>query len=1198
MYLRTLELYGFKSFADKTVISFRPGVNAIIGANGNGKSNISDAIRWVLGEMSPKSLRGGKMEDIIFNGTSKRRSASYAEVVMTIDNSDGLMKIDYDEVSVSRRLYRTGESEYYINKEKARLKDVVELFLNTGIGREGYSVISQGRIAEVISLKSEDRRELFEEAAGISKFRYRKTEARNKLDKVIENSARIKDLVSEIASRLPYLENQSRKAQKYIELRDEFKKLDISVWLKRRGELNKTISSVDAEYKSQSALLSQATDRLAETEAELDRLFVEAQKQNIDAEAAREELSGETEREGGISARISVLENDQRHYDTNIQRLSAELKLSEEQLGQLSAELDAVMKRAAEAESKLSIQEDLLLSASKASADAEQRLSDADAETERCAAALRLLEDEQTELRLSQRENEGVSKSRDARLKEIDAQSEQLASSRAQKAEYLIQLNESLEKAAARAITDAAEAAGAAAAGEKAAADIEAAYQSRQQKRIKLSEVTQQRESLLRMERLFEGFSGSVKEIMLAHEDGTLTGIFGPVSKLFETDDKYICAIETALGAGIQNIAVADEESAKAAIEYLKRTRSGRATFLPLTTIRPRTFSDTAIRDGGYVGLASSLIICEDKFRPVAEFLLGRTLVAGTIEDCARIAKSLSYSVRIVSLDGQIINAGGSFTGGQQLNKTGILSRNADIARFEEEIADLKRELAETDARIKTLGAAKSAAEVAARKCAESSERTKNELLTLKASVSVEHSRIADIDERAAALKTEAETLNRIRNDEENASKSAFDSRGAYEDKIREASLALEELKASKHQLDSEKAVQTKRYLEYTESCAAMRALCETENAKCAACREKIAERKTEITARSAENEIIKQKRSEASCLIEELMIERSSSRAGIDSLKLKLDALRTALADNESKTTAARQRQRSLFSQKEEKTDICRVLEQRLAAAKQEYDEKNAYMFEEYGMTDAETDSFAEGEEKDADVPAESEEKLTKLRNELKRIGSINTDALEELKEQKSRHEFLCVQLDDIEKSRAELEKLISSIEKTMREKFLETLSDIKEAFREIFTELFEGGSADIIVTNEEDILNCGIDIRVQPPGKLVKSLSLLSGGEQAFVAIALYLALLKINPSPFCVFDEIESALDEVNVFRFAEYIKRHSDVTQFIIITHRRGTMEAADILYGITMQEKGVSDFICLDTASLPGFVTEAEKNEKS
>ncbi len=1190
MYLKTLELQGFKSFPDKTVIEFDKGMTAIVGANGSGKSNISDAVRWVLGEMSAKSLRGSKMEDIIFNGSGKRKPASFAEVIMTIDNSDFLMKIDYDEVSVGRRLYRNGESEYYLNKKQVRLKDIVDLFLNTGIGREGYSVISQGKIAEIISLKGNERRELFEEAAGISRFRYRKHEAGLKLQSVNENAVRIGDILAEVQGRLPRLEQQSAKAKAYLAIVEEKKTLELGIWAQRMEKIARFRQEGEEKYAAEDKALKALSDQIDEQDRTIDALYIETQEKNMRSEILRGEVTELASADSDRSAALSVLENEIRHIElrrdellsqgekdgTREKALLEEKQKLEESFDTIQTELSEIEERfsanrAAQAAimaeyTDLIDREEKLLLEKESDIDKKEAFN---MELKEGEGFIRAGEEQKKELEKRLSEGDGKDEALRVRLEEKRKIAQDALNSKndAEKENGNIHLDLY-----------------------RLGQEIDELGERVQKHRLEKMEAEQRRDTLLRMERLLEGFSDSVKEIMNA-AGSELGGICGPVSKLISTDEEFVLAIETALGGGVQNIVVETEEDAKEGISFLKKNRLGRATFLPLTTLRAGVYDTSAIGESGFLGRASDLCKCDEKYRIAIEFLLGKTLICKDIESASRLARSEKYGVRIVTLDGQIIHAGGSFTGGQSLHLTGVLSRSGDLAQLketvlkkEEVIARLREELDAKEKRRTDLRAKLKENEEQLTLLRAKAGEAQNELTleaermdAAKSDVHRMEQEILEIDGRIAQRLTRA--------DEIRVELSAFEVR---EKKINE------ELSCISGQKE-EKEKKREEYIIAQGEILALRGQAQLRLEQEAAKLNSNAEafRLLEEGDRNKEEMLssLEQAKQDALQKIEEAKLQREDLQKQIATKQEEIRGLLDRVNAAGEESAKIRSSQKEKQAEKERRMEDFSRLAGRLAAAEKERDGIVRSLAEEYEIT-PEHMEFQNAKETDTQALG-GEAKLQALRGDLRRIGPVNLDSVQELEEAQERFRFLDSQYADITKSREELEKLISDLETTMRDMFTETFEQIRYTFRQIFVELFGGGSADIELTNKEDLLNCGVEIRVQPPGKVIKNLSLLSGGEQAFVAIALYMSLLRINPSPFCIFDEIESALDEANVRRFAQYIKKHNDKTQFIVITHRRGTMEEADTLYGITMQEKGVSDFIRLDVAESGKYASDGK-----
>ncbi len=1178
MYLKTLELQGFKSFPDKTVIEFDKGMTAIVGANGSGKSNISDAVRWVLGEMSAKSLRGSKMEDVIFNGSAKRKPASFAEVVMTIDNSDFLMKIDFDEVSVGRRLYRSGESEYYLNQKQVRLKDIVDLFLNTGIGREGYSVISQGKIAEIISLKGNERRELFEEAAGISRFRYRKHEATLKLQSVNENAVRINDILSEVQGRLPRLEAQSAKAKAYLAIVGEKKNLELGIWSRRLAGLKQFTEEGKERYAREDKELTLLAQTIEEQDRKIDALYIETQEKNMESELLRGEVTALASSDSELSSTLSVLENEIHHMelkrdeilsmgeknDTRQKELEQKKIELLEQFACVQEELDGVEQ---EFSANRAEQNTLALEYTSLVNREEELLSEKDAITAEKSALYLMQKEDQgfraagleqiRELEKKLSEGDGKDEAIRSRLEEVRRHAEQALAEKNESEKKNGEINLELYRL-----------------GE----EIEDKSEVLQKVRMEKMEAEQRRDTLLRMERLLEGFSDSVKEVMSAAGE-ELKGICGPVSKLISTQEEYVLAVETALGGGVQNIVVESEQSAKEAIAFLKQNRLGRATFLPLNTLRTGRYDVSSIGEEGFLGIASDLCQSEEKYRPAVEFLLGKTLICRDLESANRLAKREKYSVRIVTLDGQIIHAGGSFTGGQALNLTGVLSRSGDLARLKEEIeklearksdlsedlsrleekrADLRRQAKECEEELNRLRLAAGEAQNALTLEAERMDAAKSAVMQIETEILDIREKIAQREFRAKEIQQKTEEMS-LREESISKEVSALRQEKEEKEKAREGLIITQgEILARRGQAQLRLEQEGQKLTDNEE---AFRLLQEGEKNK---------EERLKELAESKEKALER---------IEEIKQNREALSSSMEEKKKRIALLQERVGQAGEESTRIRQEQKECQAQKEKKMEAFSRLASRLSGAEKEKEGILRSLAEEYELT-PDAEEFQSAASLDTEALG-GESRLQALRSELRKIGPVNLESVQELEEAQERFRFLNTQYSDIAKSKEELEKLISDLEGTMRDMFTETFEQIRYTFRQIFVELFGGGSADIELTNREDLLNCGVEIKVQPPGKALKIITLLSGGEKAFVAIALYFAILKVRPTPFCLLDEIDAALDDRNVERFANYLRNLSANTQFIVITHRRGTMEASDVLYGVTMQEQGISKLLRLN-----------------
>ncbi len=1005
MYLKALEIQGFKSFADKTRLTFEKDITAIVGPNGSGKSNISDAILWVMGEQRSKALRGTKMEDVIFGGTEKRGPLGYAQVTLFIDNSEHIFDFDSSEIMLSRRYYRSGESEYYINREAVRLKDINSLLMDTGLGRDGYSIIGQGRIAEIISTKSTDRREVFEEAAGISRFRYRKEEAERKLEKTEENLLRVNDKIEELEIQVEPLRKQSEIAKRYLKLRDELRVQEISAWMTTLDKLHENSSAINTEFEQVKAELEKARYELSALYASSDSISERMRDKDVEIERARERLAAVDAQASDCDAKIAVIEANIKSSVENMEQMLADLKEQESRTGEISANIDNGRKHIGELDAQL------------------KEIAEKESENANVLTGCRM--------KLQSREN------------------------------ALNEINEKLTK-------------------------LQVDGRSMDGRINMLTE----------MEKDFEGFSKAVKTVMREKTRGNLRGIHAPVANLIRADDECALAIETALGAAAQNIVVDSQRDGSAAIELLKRQDGGRATFFPIDTIRGSVMTNAPERDPGFVGIAYNLVKFDKKYDGIIANLLGRTVIAEALPDAVRMSKNSGNSLRIVTLDGQLINSGGSMTGGSSAKGTGVLSRANELEKLKKQREKLRESEKEHSAR---------------------AEKVKSDLAAVKYQLDMAL-------EDQTAIKTQISSLQ-------------AESR-ATESSVNQLQTLLDSLtgdsEARKNALDAHR----RRIEDFKARKSGNEAALAGINAKAAEIKEEIAKisaSKMELESKRTRNDKETQQRN--ADIIE---LERRSGRI----------------------------EQKKLASEMEEK----QILDK---------------LWDNYELSHSDAEALRQ--------PVDSLVKLNKSiaekRREIGALGNPNLGSIEEFERVNTRYGFLTGQRDDVEKAKKELLGIIGDITDEMTALFKDRFKEIDSAFRQTFLELFGGGKAALVLEDENDVLNCGIEIKVQPPGKALSTISLLSGGEMAFVAIALYFAILKVRPTPFCVMDEIDAALDEANVGRYASYMRRMSDKTQFLVITHRRGTMEEADMLYGVTMQEKGVSGVIGLDLESAKKTVEE-------
>lgn len=995
MYLKALEIQGFKSFPDKTRLTFEKDITAIVGPNGSGKSNISDAILWVMGEQRSKALRGAKMEDVIFGGTEKRGKLGFAQVSLIIDNSAHIFDSDSSEIMLTRRYYRSGESEYYINRESVRLKDINSLLMDTGLGRDGYSIIGQGRIADIVSTKSTDRREVFEEAAGISRFRYRKEEAERKLEKTEENLLRINDKIEELEMQVGPLKKQAETAKRYLVLRDELRVKEISVWMETLDKLHAQAEAIALEYSQTTGELEKAREELKALYASSGSISERMHQKDVETEQARERLSAAESAAAECDSAAAVLRANVKSSTESMQRMLSDIAQQETRAAEIQSQMDEGNKRIAQ-----------------------------------IGQELKALE-EQT------KQNNNVLDGCRMKLKSREDMVNQLSD----KVTQLAVDGRSMDS------------------------------------RIHM---------LSEMEKDYEGYSKAVKTVMREAERGTLRGIHGPVANLVKADEECALAIETALGAAAQNIVTDTQNDGRSAIEMLKRRDAGRATFLPVDTIRGSVMRDAPVNDPGFVGVAFDLVQFDPKYKDIFASLLGRTVIAETLGDAVRMSKANGNRLRIVTLDGQLINAGGSMTGGSTARGSGILSRANELEKLKKQRVKLAEKERDSSSEL---------------------ERAKANLSGIRYQLDM-------------ALEDQAELKSKV---------SSFEAeKRATENSVKQLQVLLDSLSG-----DSEKRHQAVESAER-----------EIEQLKA-----RLTEKEKRLEEINGKISAIKQEIAQISA--NKLELEKKRTRAEKDAQQRNADII-------ELERRAAKTEQKKLASEMEEK----QILDK---------------LWDNYELSH----SAAEELRRPVENLQKANREINELRRQISALGNPNLGAIDEYERVNTRYEFLTGQRDDVDKAKTELVDIIKDITGEMKEVFLRQFKAIDESFRQTFLELFGGGKAALVLEDEDNVLECGIEIKVQPPGKALSNISLLSGGEMAFVAIALYFAILKVRPTPFCVMDEIEAALDDANVVRFARYLRGMAEKTQFIVITHRRGTMEEADVLYGVTMQEQGVSRMLTIN-----------------
>ncbi len=1187
MRLISLELHGFKSFPDKTFLKFAPGVTTVVGPNGSGKSNISDAVRWVLGEISSKNMRGSKMEDVVFGGTDKRKPMQYAEVSLTFDNraEAGFSRLDseYDEVTVTRRYTRNGTSDYKINGQNVRLKDINALFMNTGIGRDGYSIVSQGKAAEIISQKSDERRNVFEEAAGISKYRYQKQDAERKLEQTILNCDRLSDILVEKKSSLDRLEKDAERAKKFLDVYEKKKEADVSLSVYDITRVRNKLTENSAKYQTVKRALDIADTEIKDANDEYDEL---------DRSRIRSK-----EKAAELSTRIDEINESRHSSDTNAQVMRKELEHIEnriadtkEKIVTLEAQLDdatAKAESAASALADITSKRDTAVSSHGETVRKLESLKEEcdriDIDIEKAMEALDSLDEQADRLRMRLAGLEGSNESNSDRKDEIMSELEETRRSTDTCREGMERFKLRLDKYEAQI-------------NELRASDEKSIQKADELRReidesnakilgyaSDLRDIRTRTDNLRRMEELFEGYPHSVSALMAASKEGKLKGIIGPLSHVFSVSSQYSLAIETALGQSIQNIVCETDEAAKNAVSWLKQNNKGRSTFYPLNTMQiiPLTVSENDLKKcKGYIGIASELVDYEKKFDPVIKNLLGRTLVFDNLDNANATSKIYGYKLRIVTKDGQLVNAGGSITGGAAKRESGVLNRTATIENLN---AD----------RLKTEAAKKLEEERNASLINELEGYTKGTTENARKLTLINSLYQAD-SKQYTAFETQLNSVN--------------DTIARLEDQLRDIDSYTESIEKERSEIAAEQAKiskETERISkEKSDSSAHRTELRTSQDELTAVSNSEI----IEITSLGKDVEAAQKELETRVEARDEINISLERARRSIENDKRNYEETQNRIASSSNKAEQLSEEIKNLSSERDASERLSTELEMRMTILKNTITEKMStrgalsndftklegqienfntdidnmieYLSSEYELT------FSEAEALNyppvtQDNRAEVAKTLSELKYKLRGIGSVDPASIEEFKTAKTAYDEMNTQFDDLIKSRDEYANTVEELEKEMRTRFVEVMGEINLAFQRVFREMFGGGNAELVLTDPDDVLHCGIDIKVAPPGKIINNLSLLSGGEQAFISIALFFAILQVNPSPFCIFDEIEAALDEVNVAMFANYMKKYCDKTQFITITHRRGTMEVADTLYGVTMAERGISRVLTLN-----------------
>ncbi len=1178
MYLKALEIQGFKSFADKTVLRFGDDITAIVGPNGSGKSNISDAISWVMGEMSSKALRGAKMEDVIFGGTQKRGALGFAEASLILDNSDGALPIETQEVTVTRRYYRSGESEYYINRQSARLRDINEMFMDTGLGKEGYSNIGQGRIDEILALKSTDRREVFEEAAGISKYRHRKEETERRLASTEDNLLRIGDKISELEGQVEPLRQQAEKAKKYLEFREELKGQEVALWLENLEKLAESLKKAENDYATAAFILEQQHSELNRLYQLSEQLSLQLNHKGLELDRQREHIASLEGEAAAQSSEAAVLQAGVENAKQNILRVEQELQEQDGRSGGIAEQIAAHRSRIEEIGKSLAeVQGNLEAALSQS-----QALSRDVDDTERKVLALRaqqaLLQTESARKRADiaslTASMEEILERKQTVQSDLDAATARRKELQQQARKYEDELEEARDT-----VTSC----------QNSAAGYALRQKSRVEKRDSLQktvdsmkielETAQSRSRMLRdVIQNHEGAPKAVRMVMQESSRGTLGKIYGPVSSLIRTDDDYAIAIETALGGALQNVAVATRDDGKRVLDFLKRCNGGRVTCEPLDAKQGRTLQEKGLEKcAGYVGIASELVTYDPKFRGLMEYLLGRTVVADNLNHAVAMARQYQSRFKIVTLDGQVMNAGGSMTGGSVSHGTGILNRANELARLEEKEKELSAKLKDREAELAEAARAAAQVEFELTTVQGQLRQAEDDVLRAEGHAQQAQALVDAITENIHSYERELE---------------AIDSRSGGD--------------VTRLELLKKEAAETEAQANGLEE--ELEALSKGQNAlsqQAAQWNDRITELRMEAAAQDAERTTAQEGVRQLEELAQAMAGDRGQKEQLIEGYKAEITALEEKLTQSAEKRHAMditiAEAKKTLQDQLQERSEIEArrtksekqaqdknkdILDMEREAARLEQ-KKNTAQLEEKQIVDKLWDSYELTPSTAAPFAAEIESitaasrKITELKRKISSLGTPNLGAIEEFERVNERYEYLAGQRDDVLHAKKELEAIVKSITEEMTEIFVREFAKINGYFGKTFEEMFGGGKGELVLENPEEPLSCGIEIKVQPPGKQLKTITLLSGGEKAFVAIALYFAILKVRPTPFCLLDEIDAALDDRNVERFATYLRTLCEKTQFIVITHRRGTMEASDVLYGVTMQEQGVSKILYLD-----------------
>ena len=1177
MYLKRLELQGFKSFADKTVLDFKPGITTVIGPNGSGKSNISDSIRWVLGEQSMKSLRGSKTEDVIFAGTQNRKSLGFAEASIIIDNSDGKLPIEFTEVTVTRRIYRSGESGYFINKTPCRLKDILELFMDTGIGKDGYSIIGQGKIDEILSNKSEERRHVFEEAAGIVKYRTRKAESEKKLEQSKLNLLRINDILAEIEQNLDPLKIQSEKARKFLDLREELKSIEVGLFIHNIDSYKEKIEEVLKDEDIFNTQIVREDERLSNMQEQKESLrqaidnitnqIEKMQTLSFESEKKKEKLTSE------ININKERINNNNSNFERfreEIEESNKRIEESEEEKNQKQGKKDNLyeskekfVKELEEKEKELATLNDKLSEKEK---EIESKKQKVDANTDERYEITNVISTLVANMESSEKRENNIKNEIASYISELDAS--RIHKDEIGKGFYEIDSKRNKIKKELEDIDEKRKEA------ETKLKDFDTRINNTEsEKRIKESRL----KFLEETEREKEGYNRSVKAILQECDKNVSLkkGMYGVLANLISVPKEYETAIEMSLGQAMQNIVTDNEADAKKLVEYLRVNKLGRASFLPITSVYGKKLEKLS-KENGVVGIASDLVKYDKKYEQIVLSLLGRTVIVDNMDTAINVAKKNKYAFRIVTIEGDVVNPSGMITGGSVVQKTvNILGRSReieslkkDIKKLEEKIKNLKDEKEKYSDEIESTLEEVSALEKELQEIEIVYATEKQKVVSEEEAIKKIETRLEKLREEDKSIKEQKEISKNKQNELNEKIKELEEENSKLTDEINEFALLNKDDQKYIDDLNfdiTNLKISVSSFDESEDSINEMidRINLDIENTKT------VINNKTEQRKKiTEENKNLEESIKNLEEEIEKLKEDSSNSGSKIEELKKDRVAKNEKLNETEEQVLEQMKKIEDLKNQ----VVKCDIKKSKLETERDQIINK---MWEEYELTPLQAAEF----KKPTNVQ-EVQRKVNNLRNDIKELGSINIDSIEEYKKLKERYDFMSEQRLDLENTMAKLRKVIVDLTEVMRKQFDEKFKIINKNFAEVFSELFGGGKAELKLTDENDILESGIEIEVQPPGKKLQNMSLLSGGERAFTAIALLFAILKINPAPFCVLDEIEAALDDVNVYRFAEYLKKFAKDTQFLVITHRKGTMEVADTVYGITMEENGISKLLSM------------------